>query len=152
MCAAPGRPAAAPSEPTPCCGYPIRRCHSGGAADAAVHPDHAQEVERVHRGVDVFEAVELAREARVDRRLDDVLALGPALARAGLSGVKVIDPVDPKRPLVFAGKLARDAQALGTALVGHLVEKAIWVPVSDFAATVVSRYVGASRAYDTAMN
>ena len=67
-------------------------------------------------------------------------------------GVKVIDPVDPKRPRLFAGKLARDAQALGTALVGRLVQKAIWVPVSDFAATVASRYVGTSRSYDTAMN
>lgn len=67
-------------------------------------------------------------------------------------GVKVIDPVDPKRPLVFAGQLARDAKALGSALVGRLVQKAIWVPVSDFATAVASRYVGAARSYDTAMN
>lgn len=67
-------------------------------------------------------------------------------------GVKVIDPIDPKRPIVLAAKLARDAHALGTALVGRMVTKAIWVPVSDFAAKVASGYVGVTRGADLVMN
>jgi hypothetical protein len=67
-------------------------------------------------------------------------------------GVKVIDPIDPKRPIVLAAKLARDAHALGTALVGRMVTKAIWVPVSDFAAKVASGYVGVTRGAELVMN
>jgi hypothetical protein len=67
-------------------------------------------------------------------------------------GVTVVDPVDPKRPLVFAEGLAGDAQALGTALLGRVVTRAILVPVGDFAATIAARYVGAPLRGEMAMN
>ncbi len=68
------------------------------------------------------------------------------------AGVRVIDPVDPTRPMLYPRELARNAAALGSALVGRLIEKAVWVPVSDFATELVSRYAGLNRSQDVAMN
>jgi len=62
-----------------------------------------------------------------------------------VAGVKVIDPLDPSHPLLYPREFARNAAALGTALVGRLVGKAVWLPVSDFAAEWVARYAGLRR-------
>ena len=68
------------------------------------------------------------------------------------AGLQVIDPLDPSHPMLYPRELARNAVALGTALVGRLVEKAVWVPVSDFAAALVARYAGLTHAHNVAMN
>ena len=58
------------------------------------------------------------------------------------AGVQVIDPAYPSTLLVFPRELARNAQALGTALVGRLVDKAIWISVGDFATSLATHYAG----------
>ncbi len=68
------------------------------------------------------------------------------------AGVRVIDPLDPTHPMLYPRELARNAAALGTALVGRLVEKAVWVPVSEFATALAARYAGSNRSQDVVMN
>lgn len=60
-------------------------------------------------------------------------------------GVQVIDPIDPSRPMLYPREFARNAMALGTALVGRVVDKAVWLPIGDFAAALVARYSGLGR-------
>lgn len=68
------------------------------------------------------------------------------------AGVQVIDPVDPARPMSYPRDIASNALALGKALVGRTVERAVWLPISEFAATVTSRYAGVTGPYAGAMN
>ncbi|MBC7365275.1 MAG: hypothetical protein H7343_00465, partial [Undibacterium sp.] len=56
------------------------------------------------------------------------------------AGIRVIDPVDPSRPMLYPREFARNAATLSTALVGRLIEKAVWIPVNDFASTLAARY------------
>lgn len=67
------------------------------------------------------------------------------------AGIQVIDPVDPAHPLLYPQRIAQSAIELGTALVGRLVEKAVWLPVGDFAATFAARCGGLTRAVDLAL-
>ncbi len=67
------------------------------------------------------------------------------------AGVEVIDPIWPKSPQVFPLTVAQNAQALGTALDGH-AEKALWVPLTDFAATLIAHCTHTKRTNETAMN
>jgi hypothetical protein len=60
-------------------------------------------------------------------------------------GVQVIDPIDPARPMLYPREFSRNAVALGTALVGRVVQKAVWLPIGDFAAALVARYAGLGR-------
>ncbi len=60
------------------------------------------------------------------------------------AGVVVIDPVEPHRPRVFSGELAKSATALSSALLGRLVSKALFVPLGEFAAELATRSVGAA--------
>jgi len=67
-------------------------------------------------------------------------------------GVQVFDPAEPESPLMFRRELAGDAAALGSALVGGIVSRALWVPIGEFSAQLVLRYAalggGAGRALD----
>lgn len=58
-------------------------------------------------------------------------------------GVVVIDPAEPNRLRTFSGELANNATALGSALLGRMVSKALFVPVGDFALELAARYAGA---------
>jgi hypothetical protein len=55
-------------------------------------------------------------------------------------GVRVIDPSHPSTLLIFPRELADNAQALGSALIGRLVDRAIGVSVDDFAGRLIARY------------
>lgn len=68
------------------------------------------------------------------------------------AGVQVIDPVDPTHPRLYPREFACNAVALGTALVGRFVAKAVWLPVGDFAASLAARYASLTRVGDMAMN
>jgi len=67
-------------------------------------------------------------------------------------GVQVFDPAEPESPLMFRRELAGDAAALGSALVGGIVSRALWVPIGEFSAQLVLRYAaldgGTGRALD----
>jgi hypothetical protein len=67
------------------------------------------------------------------------------------AGVQVIDPLDPAHPLLYPPQMAQSAAELGTALVGRVVKKAVWLPVGDFAAAIAARCVGLTRVVDLAL-
>ena len=66
--------------------------------------------------------------------------------------VQVFDPAEPESLRMFRRELASDAVALGSALVGGMVSRALWVPVSEFSTQLVRRYAtlgdGIGRALD----
>jgi hypothetical protein len=67
-------------------------------------------------------------------------------------GLKVIDPVNPGRPITYPRESVGSAEALAKALVGPVVKRAVWVPLGDFAATLAVRFAGGVAATASAMD
>jgi hypothetical protein len=145
----------------------LREINRGFASWTVVAPDFTArepESERLSNGC-FIESVANLRERLVTG--DDVscpqllsyyaasgnhLAGHTVLTYETAAGVQVIDPVDPTHPRLYPREFARNAVALGTALVGRLVAKAVWLPVGDFAAALIARYPSLNRVGNMAIN